>query len=119
MIRFTGLLDVKMLLWVVPALVIPLLAIAVSCSGEPEVVVIDRTVVMIKEVKVVVEKVVVREVVVTATPIPTLAVPRPTPTAVANNKSVLFIDGASLNTDGKSFEGYTQLSDWPELMSIS
>ena len=97
MLRFTGLLDVKMLLWVVPALVIPLLAIAASCSGEPEVVVIDRTVVVIKEVEVVVEK----EVVVTATPSPIEATPpptrdaqatgTPTSTTPARDKSVLFI----------------------------
>ena len=96
MLRYLWSYNAKLLLWVAPALMVVMFAISISCSSQPEVVVIERTVVVVKEVEVVKE--VVREVVVTATPAPTFglpsrtatpSVPTATPTPSAPNRSVL------------------------------
>ena len=72
----TGLTNSK---WAIPALVATLLVVAIGCSGEPQVVYVEKEV--IKEVPV--EKVVVKEVVVRVTPAPvpqTTFTPHPTAT---------------------------------------
>ena len=88
-----------------------LVALAIGCASEPEVVYVDREIIREVPVEVVVEKEVVKMVVVTATPAPTPAAlrptaqpaARPTPTPAAPNRSVLlfseFVEGA-----------YTQIS---------
>ena len=90
MLPFFKPLSEKMLMWIVQVLVAPLLAIAIGCSSQPEVVVVEKEVIR----EVVVEKEVLVEVVVTATPVPTpqptyTPLPTPSPTAAPRSNTAL------------------------------
>ena len=64
MLSFVSRLDGRMVVWTIPALLALLSAISAGCSSEPEVITVERTVEVIKEVpmEVMVVKEVVREV---------------------------------------------------------